>query len=338
LIHTFPLDFKDKNGTPFWSGAKRPPTPINFDVNDPIHLDFIVAASMMRAYNFGIIKSEFKPQEMEDIRNTIKEYVKKVHPPKFVPKDNIKIETDEKATKKEDDSQYTDEDDKVANEILEKLPPPSKAKAMNVIEFEKDDDRNFHIDFITAASNLRAIAYRIPTADRLESKLIAGKIIPAIVTTTALVTGLVGLEIYKVVQGNKKITEYRNSFVNLAIPVFQLAEPIAAPKLKFRGKEFDLWSKLEIRKGDLILSDLLEYFKKEFQMEVDVLSINAMMVYTSWMQKEKLKERMAQKVTDIVQIMQKKPLDQQYFQLSVTGSDAEGNEIEDMPDVFYYWK
>jgi ubiquitin-activating enzyme E1 len=28
-------------------------------------------------------------------------------------------------------------------------------------EFEKDDDSNFHVDFIHAASNLRAVNYRI---------------------------------------------------------------------------------------------------------------------------------------------------------------------------------
>jgi len=124
----------------------------------------------------------------------------------------------------------------------------------------------------------------------------------------------------------------------LAIPVFQLAEPIAAPKLKFRGKEFDLWSKLEIRKGDLILSDLLEYFKKrisngsrrfEHQCNDGLHKLDA---------KREIERKNGPKSYWYCSNNAKKPLDQQYFQLSVTGSDAEGNEIEDMPDVFYYWK
>lgn len=79
---------------------------------------------------------------------------------------------------------------------------------------QQDDDRNFHIDLIWAASNLRAGAYKIKTVERLEAKLIAGKIIPAIVTTTSLVTGLVCLELYKVIQ-NKPFAAYRNAFINL---------------------------------------------------------------------------------------------------------------------------
>jgi ubiquitin-activating enzyme E1 len=84
-------------------------------------------------------------------------------------------------------------------DLIKKLPSPSSFAGfrLNPVEFEKDDDTNHHIDFITAASNLRAMNYSITTADRHKTKQIAGKIIPAIATTTALVVGLVCLELYK---------------------------------------------------------------------------------------------------------------------------------------------
>ena len=54
LLYNFPLDMTTSSGAPFWSGPKRPPQVMKFDVNDPLHMDFIVAAANLRAHNYGL--------------------------------------------------------------------------------------------------------------------------------------------------------------------------------------------------------------------------------------------------------------------------------------------
>ena len=51
------------------------------------------------------------------------------------------------------------------------LPAPSSLAGyrMTPVDFEKDDDTNFHIDFIAAASNLRARNYKITEAEDRKS-------------------------------------------------------------------------------------------------------------------------------------------------------------------------
>jgi len=62
--------------------------------------------------------------------------------------------------------------------------------------------------------------------------MIAGKIIPAIATTTASVTGLVMVELLKLLQGKKELSSYRNTSNNLGINLFCFIEPDVPEKAK----------------------------------------------------------------------------------------------------------
>jgi ubiquitin-activating enzyme E1 len=86
LLHNFPLDYVDQHGTPFWNSSKRPPTPINYDPEDPLHLDFVVAGAFLKAYTSGIIDNEHKPDNFSSQIQYIKNYSPKIEVTKFVPK------------------------------------------------------------------------------------------------------------------------------------------------------------------------------------------------------------------------------------------------------------
>lgn len=54
LLFNFPRDQTTSSGQPFWSGPKRCPDPMIFDVNDTLHLDYIYAAANLKAEIYGL--------------------------------------------------------------------------------------------------------------------------------------------------------------------------------------------------------------------------------------------------------------------------------------------
>ncbi|KAJ3194710.1 hypothetical protein HK101_002132 [Irineochytrium annulatum] len=301
MLYNFPEDAVNSQGVPFWSGPKRAPRVIAFDAEEPAHLDFIVAAANIYAYVYGI--------EGTRDREIIKAAVEKVTPPAFTPKSGVAIEvTDAEVTEKE--FAAVDEDELTT---LAKVLPP-RADFLNLslrpASFEKDDDTNFHIDFITAASNLRALNYQITPTDRHKTKFVAGKIIPAIATTTALVAGLVNLELFKLLDGRTTIDSFKNGFVNLALPFVGFSEPIAAPKKKYYDVEWTLWDRIEVDGGDgMTLEGFLAYMKEKNRMEVSMLSAGTTSLFTFFMSAASKKERMGMKIPELYEKVSTKTIE-----------------------------
>lgn len=192
LLFNFPPEQTTSSGQLFWSGPKRCPKPLTFDINDPMHVDYIYAAANLKAQSYGV------PQVRD--RQTIIELLSKVEVPEFIPKSGVNIAVNDSAIQEHNNGEGIDESR--IQSIITQLQNLGKIDfTILPLEFEKDDDNNLHMDFIVACSNLRATNYSIQTADRHTSKLIAGKIIPAIATATSVVSGLACLEVYKHAQG-----------------------------------------------------------------------------------------------------------------------------------------
>ena len=188
LLFNFPRDQLTSSGVPFWSGPKRCPHSLKFDPANPTHLDYVFTAANLKAQMYGIPQNRNKDKFLS--------LLQKVHVPEFKPRQGVKIHTNDS----EAQSAMNSSDDNLLGELIQKLSQLDNINNMSIlpIDFEKDDDTNLHMDFIVACSNLRAENYDIAPADKHKSKLIAGRIIPAIATTTSLIVGLDCIELYKV--------------------------------------------------------------------------------------------------------------------------------------------
>ncbi|KAH9853563.1 ubiquitin activating enzyme [Lenzites betulinus] len=325
LLYSLPKDAVTSTGQPFWSGPKRAPEPLTFDSNNPIHLQYIIAAANLHAFNYGL-RGETDPAVFKKVAD-------EVIVPEFTPKSGVKVQINDN-----DPTPSNDNGDSDLADYLKQLPAPSSLVGyrLNPVEFEKDDDTNHHIDFITASSNLRALNYSIAPADRHTTKQIAGKIIPAIATTTSLVTGLVCLELYKLIDGKKNIEAYKNGFVNLALPFFGFSEPIAPKKSTYNGIDWTLWDRFEF-KNDPTLKDLVDYFQREHKLEISMVSQGVSMLWSSFIGKKKSEERLPMKFSKLVEHVSKKPLPAhtKHLIVEVMVSDEEGEDVE-VPFIVVY--
>lgn len=214
----------------FWSGHKRFPQATTYDPENETHWRFLVSATGLFAAMLGAIpvKMEGDNTWCQDMRSKgwAASLSKDLVVPQYVA-GGVNMDGDTTAG---DVTAGAKSDSKaILAGLLQQL-EAFKEKPLPALEeadFEKDDDFNFHIEFITRCANLRADNYHIANSDFHKVKLVAGRIVPAIATTTAAVCGLVMLELFKLLLG-KGTEGFRTRQVGLAVNTytsFEAQEP-----------------------------------------------------------------------------------------------------------------
>ena len=265
LLLNFPPDFKNK----------KLPHNIPYNPNDELTFLFVKKFVYILSHALGFKVTEEKIS---------KEYIKvsaKITIPEFKKKTIIE--------------NNLEKDEKKCEEIFEELKNLDKSKInpkkINPEEFEKDYDYKGHIDFIHAASNLRARNYEIIECDRNTTKIIVGKIIPPIMASKAAVAGQASMQLYTLLQTNE-IKYLKNLFFNLSNNYYLFSEPTPPIKmedktdkeeggpLKYIPNGWSIWDKLEI-KGPKTCQQFFEEMSKKYGIDINFLLANGKLIIST---------------------------------------------------------
>lgn len=85
----------------------------------------------------------------------------------------------------------------------------------------------------------------------------------------------------QIIDGKTKLEDYKNGFVNLALPFFGFSEPIAAKKEKYGTVEWTLWDRFEFE-NDPTLQEIVDWFAKEHKLSISMVSQGVSMLWSSF--------------------------------------------------------
>jgi ubiquitin-activating enzyme E1 len=259
LLNSFPEDLEE-NGKRFWGGKRKRPQLIDIKSSNEFIYGMINGLGKvlgMGEINIEKIELKGEVKEIED-KYTLEE----------LEKNKIKEISSEKVEKLVEG---------VRNYNDNKL----KNMDINILEFEKDN--NFTLEILNSIAIQRAKCYKIEIGNINETRRIAGRIIPALSTTTTIVSGLVMLEIMKYLIGS----EANDYNINLGINQFIGFETSEAP-IKYTGMynkaynskvvvvpdNITVWKKIRVSIIEDVIStveELIEHLNSEYFVEISMI-------------------------------------------------------------------
>lgn len=309
-----PPDAINEDGSKFWSGNKRIPIPLPFDPENKLIILYIKKYSEILANSLSIpiinddeyIKKKclsfkidkFIPIDRKNIKNSYSKRYKM---------NNDESNEDKKLRKKKKFEEIEsrikkqkDEYEKVKKEAINLNLPyfNTISSNFNIKEFEKDDNSNGHVEFIYAASNLRATNFRIENCDIYKAKMVSGNITPAIASTTAAIVGIVALQLYSLNQLDD-IQNIRNCSFNFAFNGYNFSKPMECELIHVNGnseniicipEKFTIWDFIEINQS-MTIKEFIEYIFNNYKVNINSISCNNLNIYDSKTDKNNLNKK-----------------------------------------------
>ena len=248
VLIQFPPD-SQMDGKKFWRKPKKIPSPITIDLEEPTCFLFVTATYKLLCDVLGSTSNS-------DLREVFRTYIKKT-----------RIQTRVSEVAEESNYRQTDSDLIMLNSRLESIASLSKNCRdcnLNLLSFDKDI--NLHVDFITAASNIRCKNYKIQESTWFEAKVKAGNIVSALSTTTCVSSGCISIEIYRSLT-TSDYKDYRETYFILSEPYINRHVPDEVNQMEaideneiYMPAIFTKWEKVIIN-GPITIGQMVEELK-----------------------------------------------------------------------------
>lgn len=355
LLTTYPASHVSEHGVPFWSGQKRLPHPLEFSVSDASHVAFVLHVARMFAKCRGIDWTTLTA-------DLVASAVHDVDVPDFTPDADMAIAADDSELAQQvaaaEVAAASGSVQAQVDAVVAALPPPEAVQAnLHPLHFDKDDDDMMAA--VASAANLRAANYSIPAVDLPTSRRIAGNIVPAVATTTAVVAGMAAVEALKWTRGIRDVAAFRSLFMNMALPVSMLAEPMPCPvtetalpagvpfvppgatgvladTTKERVWGWTLWDVIRVP-GPATLGDIVQRVESTFGLTVSMVNVGVACLYSDMMHTPaRLAEKACMEVAALVESVTGEAMspDVTELELMVIAVDEAEAEVE-VPTVKY---
>lgn len=136
-------------------------------------------------------------------------------------------------------------------------------------------------------------------------------------------------------ESERRRSVFRNSYINLALPLYAFSEPVAPKSHSFLGKAWTEWDEIVVENGDrLSLREVIDLLKSRDGINVVLMSHGTRLLYANFLQEEKRMARLHMTCREIVEMLTSTAVEEKVksLRMILAAEDDDGNDL-DVPDL-----